>query len=268
MQKNLKLYKPIVGEELINKIYEKAEKLLNKHIVCISSTYQGGGVAEILNSTVILFNRIGIDFGWRILHGSHDFFTITKKFHNALQGEKINLSEKKKKIYCETNKIFSEFTHIEKHHDLVIVHDPQPLPLIDFYKKQQPWIFRCHIDLTNPNPEIWNYLKKFIQKYDYFVVSMEKYKKPDLNIPQSVIFPAIDPLSTKNVKLREKTVDRYLQKFDINPDIPIISQISRFDKWKDHLGVIKIFKSVRRQVKCQLVLLGSLAADDPEVLRF
>jgi trehalose synthase len=254
-------YKKIFGNEVINEIYEKAEKFSKKHLVCISSTYQGGGVAELLNNLVPLFNRIGIDMGWRILQGTPDFFMITKKFHNALQGDKINLSNRKKKIYVENNHRFSEFTHLD--HDLVIVHDAQPLPLIKFYKKRQPWISRCHVDLSNPNLQVWNYLKKFIEEYDHFVVSRENYKK-DINIKQRVIYPAIDPLSLKNKLISEKTIDKYLHKYGIERDKPIISQISRFDKWKDPLGVLEIFKKVREKVNCQLILLGSLAKDDPE----
>ena len=261
---NLKNYRKVVGKEVIDSIYKKAEKFSGRHILCINSTCQGGGVAEILNSIALLFNEIGIDFEWKLLHGNPDFFIVTKKFHNALQGEKINLSQKKKKIYYEANKKFSRFTHINHDLDLVIIHDPQPLPLIDFYKKIQPWIFRCHIDLSNPNSEVWNYLKGFIEKYDHMIISREDYKRDDLKIPQSIIPPAIDPLSIKNREISKKTIEKYLTKFGINQDKPIISQISRFDKWKDPIGVLKVFNLVRKKANCQLVLLGSLAPDDPE----
>jgi trehalose synthase len=259
---NLSSYAAIVGKPELNKICAEAEKLSGKHITCVNSTYQGGGVAEILNSLVPLFDQVGVDFGWRILHGTPDFFTITKKFHNALQGSKINLSKRKKDIYYETNRRFSTFTHIE--HDLVIVHDPQPLPLISFYKKAQPWIFRCHIDISNPNKEVWDYLKGFIQKYDHFVVSLPEYQKDDLDIPQSVIHPAIDPLTAKNKAVSETKISKYLEKFGIDRKKPIISQVSRFDPWKDPIGVVKIFERVRKRMDCQLVLLGQFATDDPE----
>jgi trehalose synthase len=259
---NLSSYARIVGKPEIDKIRAEAEKLTGKHITCINSTYQGGGVAEILNSMVPLFDQVGVDFGWRILHGTPDFFTITKKFHNALQGSKINLSQRKKDIYYETNRRFSTFTHIE--HDLVIVHDPQPLPLISFYKKTQPWIFRCHIDISNPNKEVWDYLKGFIQKYDHFVVSLPEYQKDDLNIPQSVIHPAIDPVTAKNKPVSETKISKYLAKFGIDRKKPIISQVSRFDPWKDPIGVVKIFERARKKMDCQLVLLGQFATDDPE----
>lgn len=264
IEANLKNYRRYVGDSVIDEILSRSEKLMTKHIVCISSTHQGGGVAELLNNLVFLFDEVGIDFGWRILHGTPDFFSITKKFHNSLQGEKINLTERKKKIYCEVNSRFSKFTHLK--HDLVIVHDPHPLPLINFYKKKQPWIFRCHIDLSNPDPEVWRYLKTFINKYDHMVVSHKDYIRHDLTVPQSIVYPAIDPLALKNEPLSEKRIFKYLAKFDIYPNKPIVAQISRFDKWKDPLGVIKIFEQARKEVDCQLVLLGSFATDDPEGL--
>lgn len=259
---NLSDYTKIVGEHVIKEIRSKAKSLQKKHILCINSTYQGGGVAEILNSLVPLFDQIGVDFGWRILHGTPDFFTITKKFHNGLQGSKINLSARKKEIYYETNKRFSTFTHID--HDMVIIHDPQPLPLISFYKKKQPWIFRCHIDISEPNREVWEYLKGFIQQYDTFVVSLPEYQKKDLDIPQRVIPPAIDPLTTKNRPISQNKITTYLSKFGIEQKKPIISQISRFDPWKDPIGVVRVFELVRKTVDCQLVLLGQFATDDPQ----
>jgi trehalose synthase len=259
---NLSSYAGIVGKPIIDKIHAEVEKLSGKHILTINSTYQGGGVAEILNSVVPLFDQTGIDFGWRVLHGTPDFFTITKKFHNALQGSTINLSQRKKDIYYETNKRFSTFTHID--HDLVVIHDPQPLPLISFYKKTQPWIFRCHIDISEPNMEVWDYLKGFIQKYDHFVVSLPEYQKKDLNIPQSVIHPAIDPVTAKNKPVSETKMAKYLAKFGIDRKKPVISQVSRFDPWKDPIGVVKVFELIRKKMDCQLVLLGQFAADDPE----
>jgi trehalose synthase len=259
---NLSSYARIVGKPIIEKIHAEADMLSGKHVLCINSTYQGGGVAEILNSVVPLFDQVGIDFGWRILHGTPDFFTITKKFHNALQGSTINLSQRKKDIYYETNKRFSTFTHID--HDLVVIHDPQPLPLISFYKKTQPWIFRCHIDISEPNMEVWDYLKEFIQKYDHFIVSLPEYQKKDLNIPQSVIHPAIDPVTAKNKPVSETKISKYLAKFGISRKKPIISQVSRFDPWKDPIGVVKVFEIIRKKMDCQLVLLGQFATDDPE----
>ncbi len=255
-------YRKIVGDEVIAEIYKKARKLYGKYILNINSTYQGGGVAEMLSSLVPLMNNTGIDAEWRILHGNPDFFTVTKKFHNALQGADINLTDLKKKLYTETNGNFAIYTHIK--HDAVMIHDPQPLPLITFYRKRQPWIWRCHIDLTAPNPKIWDYLKSFILRYDKVIVSMEQYKRKDLPVDQVVIPPAIDPLTPKNMPLDKDTIDKFLDKFNIPLDKPLITQISRFDPWKDPLGVIEVFKKVKKVKDVRLILCGSMASDDPE----
>jgi trehalose synthase len=256
-------YRRIVGDYPIAEIYKKARKLYGKNILDINSTYMGGGVAEILSSMVPLINNVGIDEDWRILHGNPDFFTITKKFHNALQGGKIHFTEMKKKLYLKTNEEFSAYTRLGQN-QVVIIHDPQPLPLITFYKKRQPWIWRCHIDLTSPNKKLWDFLKNFILRYDIVVVSLESYKHKDLFVEQRVIPPAIDPLSPKNVELSRVTIEKYLKKFHILLDKPIITQISRFDKWKDPEGVIDVFKKVKEEVDARLILCGSMATDDPE----
>ncbi len=262
MKRSLEDYRGIVDDKVIAHIHKKVRGLLGKHILHINSTYQGGGVAEMLQSLIPLMNDIGIDAGWRILHGNPDFFSITKKFHNALQGESINFSEMKKNIYMNTNENFSVYTHIE--HDFVIVHDPQPLPLIRFYRKQQPWIWRCHIDLSNPCENIWEFIKKFILKYDTVIVSNEQYKKTDLPVEQVIFMPAIDPLSVKNMALKPEVIQKTLKNFKIPTDKPIMTQISRFDKWKDPVGVVEVFKQVKSKVDCRLVLCGSMAPDDPE----
>ncbi|MFX0163279.1 MAG: glycosyltransferase [Candidatus Hodarchaeota archaeon] len=258
-------YREIVGDGVIASIHRKARKLYDKHILHLNSTYLGGGVAEILASLVPLMNDIGIDACWRILRGTPDFFTITKKFHNALQGDRINFTEMKKRLYVQANEDFSVYTHINS--DCVIIHDPQPLPLIKFYKKRQPWIWRCHVDLSNPNEAVWHFLKNFILRYDTVIISSEKYKSKDLPLEQRVINPAIDPLSPKNMEISDKLILKNLKKFYIPSDKPIITQISRFDKWKDPEGVINVFKLVKEKVDCRLVLCGSMAPDDPEGFR-
>jgi trehalose synthase len=262
---SLDKYQEIIGEKSIQNIRDEASSLSEKKMVQINSTYQGGGVAEILNSLIILLNDVGIETDWRILHGNLDFFTITKKFHNALQGERINLSEKKKEIYYINNANNAIFSHIN--HDFVIVHDPQPLPIITCYKKRQPWVWRCHIDISTPMKEVWDYLKMFILKYDAMVISMDKFHPRDIPnwlMPQYIIRPSIDPLNLKNRDIPTSTISKYLTKFGIEPDKPIITQISRFDKWKDPEGMIKIFKLIQRKVDCHLILAGSMATDDPE----
>jgi len=265
VKRNIEDYRIIVGDENIADILRIAKKLYTKRIILINSTYQGGGVAEMVSSLVPLLNDVGMIADWRILFGNPDFFTVTKKFHNALQGGKINLTKMKKKLYIETNENFLVFSHID--HDCVIIHDPQPLPLIRYYRKRQPWIWRCHVDLSNPNKELWEYLKGFILRYDMVIVSNEKYKKSDLPVEQRVIYPAIDPLCAKNKEISTETIKKTLKKFKITTDKPIITQISRFDKWKDPEGVIDVFKIVKEKIDARLILCGSMAADDPEGTR-
>lgn len=262
MRITLDKYRDIVGDRVIDNIYSEASPLSEKHIVHVNSTYYGGGVVEILNSLVLLMNQVGIPTGWRLLKGNPDFFNVTKKIHNSLQGANINLSKMKKRVYLECNELNSFFTHIGSH-DCVIVHDPQPLPIITFYKKKQPWIWRCHIDISHPNQLLWDYLKTFLLQYDMMIVSMDKFKH-GINIPQRVIRPSIDPLSYKNKRLIEKRIHSTLSDQGIETDKPIISQVSRFDKWKDPLGVIQAYRLIKKKVDCRLVLLGAMAADDPE----
>lgn len=262
MKKSLKQYRGIVGEKALRAIYEDSSELLTKHIVHVNSTHYGGGVAEILTNLVFLMNDLGISTGWRVLKGSPEFFTVTKKFHNALQGDKINLSAAKKRVYLDFNEGNSSITHIQ-HHDCVIIHDMQPLPFIKYYKKRQPWIWRCHIDLSRPNPLLWRYLKGFVKRYDAMVVSTEKFKR-SIPTPTFLIPPSIDPLSPKNEDVKETKIQRYLSKKGIDLDKPIVCQVSRFDKWKDPLGVIRAFELVREKVDCKLVMMGGMATDDPE----
>jgi len=265
VKRSLEDYRTIVGDTIISSIYRKARTLYGKHILHINSTYQGGGVAEMLQTLVPLMNDIGIDAGWRILHGNPDFFTVTKKFHNALQGERLNFTKMKRKLYAETNENFSIYTHIN--HDCVIVHDPQPLPLIKFYKKQQPWIWRCHIDLSNPDHDLWDFMKNFLLRYDTVIVSNKLYLRSDLPTDHRIIPPAIDPLSPKNIEIIDGIIPRTLKKFGVPTDKPLITQISRFDKWKDPLGVLEIFALVKEKVDSRLILCGSMAMDDPEGLK-
>lgn len=255
-------YSPIVGEEIVKKIKKKAKKLAKKKILFISSTHTGGGVAEMLNTAVPMFNDLGIKFGWRILHGTNNFFEITKGIHNALQGSPMNFDDTKKELYYNTNKRFSKFTHL--HHDLVVVHDPQPMPMIEFYKKNQPWIIRLHIDITSPDKKTFKYLKTFINKYDHLVVSKKEFIKKDLSPTQSILYPAIDPLSLKNVEIDKKTIANELKKKNIKRNKFMITQVSRFDKWKGFPGVIKMFEIARKEIDAQLILCGTYATDDPE----
>ncbi len=258
-------YRPIVGDKVIASIYQKAQALNKKRIININSTYAGGGVAEILSSLVPLMNDAGVQTDWRIIRGNSDLFNITKKFHNALQGDSLNLTQMKKDLYLQANEDFSKYAYID--HDFVVVHDPQPLPLIQYYSKQQPWIWRGHIDLSHPNKELWDFLMGYIIQYDKIIVSSEKYAQDDLPVEQVVFQPVIDPLTPKNKPLSDSDIKKYLKKFQIPTDKPLIVQISRFDKWKDPLGVLEIFKKVKKKIDCRLILCGSMASDDPEGIK-
>jgi len=263
---NLDDYRKIVGDKKINEIIKEAKPLKGKYIVHVNSTFYGGGVAEILDSLVYLMNQVGIKAGWRLLKGHCSFFEITKSFHNGSQGANIKLTPKIKKVYEEANRHNSIFMHLEKN-DAIIIHDPQVLPLIKFYKKQQPWVWRCHIDITKPNKKLWNYLKNFINLYDEMIISDSRYRKKDIKVPQTIIMPSIDPLNEKNKKLSPQKIKSILSELGIKFNKPIISQISRFDIWKDPCGVIEVFKKVKKKTDCQLILLGNSATDDPEGLK-
>lgn len=256
----LENYTDIIGDDNIYRIHKKASTLYGMKVENINSTFYGGGVAEMLNSLVPLMNDVGLEAGWRILRGTPDFFNITKSFHNGLQGEKIELTEITKDLYLNTNENFSVYSHVN--HDCMVIHDPQPLPLINYYRRKQPWIWRCHIDLSNPDAGLWDFLKKFVIKYDKVIVSNDIYKK--LPIDYKIMYPAIDPLSQKNQDVSKDLQDKILQEFDIPTDKPLLTQISRFDKWKDPEGVLKVFKLVKAELDCRLILCGSMATDDPE----
>ena len=254
-------YEPLVGREMVDRIAKRAEQLRDLHIVNVSSTYYGGGVAELLSSLTLLINASGIRTGWRVIQGRPDFFSITKKMHNALQGAEINLTEQKRAIYEEV--VFENAVRMHLDHDLVIVHDPQPLPLIRHFRKKAPWIWRCHVDLSCPNPELWVYLAPFIESYDAVVTSLPEYGQK-LNVPQQFIMPAINPFSTTNKELSPDEIEERLTHYGIPTDLPLVVQISRFDNWKDPQGVVEAFRIARKQVDCTLVLVGNVATDDPE----
>ncbi len=262
---HLEDFRHIVPDATLAEIYARARGLYGKHVVHVNSTYTGGGVAAILESLVPLMNDVGIDAGWRILHGTMDFFELTKEFHNALQGKKLKLTPSKKKLYLEVNENFGRFTHLD--HDCIIVHDPQPLPLISVYTKRQPWIWRCHIDLSDPQPDLWEYLKDFLIKYDQVIVSDESYFKPDLPVEQRLMRPAINPLTEKNRELPESTMAAVLDEFNVPRDKPLVTQVSRLDPWKDPEGLLDVFTLVKKEIDCRLVFCYNVASDDPEALR-
>ena len=254
-------YEPFVGPKTVERLLRKVEPLRDLHVVNVNSTFYGGGVAELLGSMTLLMNSAGIKTGWRVIQGSPDFFSITKKMHNALQGGDISLSRRKKDIYEEV--VYENALRNHLRHDLVIVHDPQPLPLIQHFRRRGPWIWRCHVDLTRPNSELWRYLLTFIERYDAVILSIEEYRQK-LTPPQFFFMPAIDPFTRKNRDLPEAEIAERLQHYHIPDDLPLVVQVSRFDRWKDPQGVVEAFKIARREVDCTLVLLGNIATDDPE----
>ncbi|MFN3745882.1 MAG: glycosyltransferase [Hyphomicrobiaceae bacterium] len=254
-------YEPFIGGESVERILRKADRLRDMHVVNINSTYYGGGVAELLSSLTLLMNAAGIKTGWRVIEGRPDFFSVTKKMHNALQGAQINLTPLKKQIYEEV--IYENAVRMHLDHDVVIVHDPQPLPIIQHYRKRSPWVWRCHVDLSQPNPELWQYLAPMIERYDAAVVSLPEYAQK-LSTPQQFIMPAINPFSSTNKELSDTEIDERLAHYDIPTDWPLVVQVSRFDRWKDPQGVIEAFRIARKEVDCTLVLVGNVATDDPE----
>jgi trehalose synthase len=254
-------YEPLVGAETVERLLKKAEALRDIHIVNVSSTYYGGGVAEILSSLTLLMNASGIRSGWRVIQGRPDFFSVTKKMHNALQGGDIKLTDLKVKIYEEV--AFENAARVHIDHDVVIVHDPQPLPLILHFRKKAPWVWRCHLDMSNPHPDVWDYLAPLVERYDAVIMSLPEYAQK-LSTPQRFIMPAINPFSTANKGLSEVEIADRFAHYNIPTDLPLVVQISRFDKWKDPQGVIDAFKIARREVDCTLVLVGNVATDDPE----
>jgi trehalose synthase len=254
-------YKPLVGAENVERIRKKARKLKGLRVANFNSTYYGGGVAETLSSITLLMNSLGLRTEWRLIQGTPDFFSITKKMHNALQGGEIDLSAIKKGIYEAV--IYENSLRNFLEHDFVIIHDPQPLPLIEHYKNKCPWIWRCHIDLSHPHTGIWKYLRRWIDKYDAAVLSCPEFRQ-EMKPPQQFLMPAINPFNIKNLKLSEKEIEERLAHYKIPTNRPLVVQISRFDPWKDPEGVVKAFKLARKEVEATLVLLGNFATDDPE----
>jgi trehalose synthase len=254
-------YESLVGRETVERIRQKAAKLKGLRVTNFNSTYYGGGVAEIISSLTLLMNSLGLRTEWRVIQGRPDFFSITKKMHNALQGAEIDLSNIKKQIFEQV--IYENSVRNFLDHDFVIVHDPQPLPLIEHYEKKRPWIWRCHLDLSRPEAETWKYLRRWIDRYDVVIFSCKEFAQ-EMKPPQRVMMPAINPFTIKNRQLSDKEIDERLAHYEIPTDLPLVVQVSRFDPWKDPKGVVEAFKLARKQVDARLVLLGNFATDDPE----
>jgi trehalose synthase len=254
-------YEPPVGAEVVERIRDKAAKLKGLRVTNFNSTYYGGGVAETISSLTLLMNSLGLRTEWRVIQGTPDFFSITKKMHNALQGAEIDLSTIKKEIFEQV--IYENSLRNFLDGDFIIVHDPQPLPLIEHYQKKCPWLWRCHLDLSRPDAETWKYLRRWIDNYDLAILSCKEFAQ-EMKPPQRVMMPAIDPFNIKNRELPDREIDERLAHYQIPVDLPLVVQVSRFDPWKDPKGVVKAFKLARKQIDARLVLLGNFATDDPE----
>ncbi len=264
-RKKLKDYREIIGEN-VESIQEKAESLKGGTLANVNSTSFGGGVAEILHNLIPLMRDVGIDARWFVIEGTDEFFNVTKSFHNALQGNKeLRLTESMRQIYVGVNRENAGDVDLNTF-DYVLVHDPQPAPLIEFYEKRQPWIWRCHIDLSDPNRQFWEFLRGFVEKYDAYIFHMEDYLREDLTRDRVVIMPpSIDPLSEKNMELKGGEVLRVLERFDVDPEKPIITQVARFDPWKGVFDAIDVYRKVKGKIPdVQLLLVGVMAHDDPE----
>jgi len=250
------------GAKALTDIQRAARNIYGLRVLHVNSTFHGGGVAMMLHSLVPLMNDVGINADWNLLYSDPALFPVTKKIHNAIQGEDVILSPQEEQSYLSVNETFARYSPIV--HDVVVVHDPQPLPMIRYRQRENPWIWRCHIDLSNPNQHILSMLKPMILRYDAAVVSSEKFRKPDLPLETTIIPPAIDPFSEVNQEMSQRAIAEKLAVYKIPHDKPLIVQVSRFDKWKDPLGVLEVYKRVKKEVDCRLVMVGNMASDDPE----
>lgn len=253
-------YAPIVGQSIIDGLRLLAEKLKGKSILHVNSTAVGGGVAEILNRMNPLLHDMGISSQWEVIKGGQQFFDVTKKFHNALHGKQEDISPKEFDVFIETGR--KNAAVMNTGYDIVFIHDPQPIVLVE-NRKDNRWVWRCHVDVSNPHAGLWAFLKDYVEKYDAAVFSAPSFAQ-QLSITQALISPSIDPLSDKNRELPKEQIDEFLKTYGISRKKPVITQISRFDRLKDPVGVIKAYKLVKKYIDCQLVLAGGGASDDPE----
>ena len=255
-------YKEVVGPAIIEELTILASHLGNRSIKMVNSTAVGGGVAEMLRRIVPLLNELGIQVQWEVIKGDERFFEITKAFHNALQGKEEHFDEDTLRVYLACNEENNREMSFDQ--DLIVIHDPQPAALINWnQKRKNRWVWRCHIDMSHPNEQIWGFLRPYVEKYDSAIFSSAIFS-PELSIPQYRFYPAIDPLDDKNKELDPSYIDRVLKKYGVPRDKPIVTQISRYDPWKDPVGVVRAFKMARKYVDCRLVMVGDKAADDPE----
>ena len=261
MSATLKDYRAVVGPEVIDELLVAADQIKHRTLQHINSTAVGGGVAEILDRMIPLLREVGIDTSWDVIKGDAPFFEVTKAFHNALHGSPETITDAMFDVYRETTA--RNLEELEITGDVVVVHDPQPAGLIQRRNGDRRWIWRCHIDISTPDRRVWDFLEPYVDQYDSSVFSMPEFSQR-LRIPQFMIAPSIDPLSDKNKELPQSEIDRTLERYGLDPERPILTQISRFDRLKDPVGVIQAYRLVKRRHDCQLVLAGGAADDDPE----
>lgn len=264
-RRTLDAYRGLAPDPLLDDLAIRAERLRGARILHVNATPYGGGVSELLRAVVPLQRSLGLVADWRIIRGDERFFQVTKTVHNGLQGAAVELSEVQKAVYLENTKENAQ-AFLEQY-DFVFVHDPQPAAILSMRGKGSArWIWRCHIDTSQPNPPIWAFLRPFLGDYDAAIFTMAEFALQDMPIRKiEIIPPAIDPLSPKNLPLPRDTAKQVLDWLGVRDDQRLLTQVSRFDPWKDPLGVIEVFRKIRDEVPdLQLVLAGSLALDDPE----
>mgnify|MGYP000014156991 CR=1 FL=1 len=261
---HLQDYAAVLGEAEISLLRSLAARLGGRTVKMVNSTSVGGGVAEILNCMVPLLQDLEVPTRWDVITGGNDFFEITKAFHNALHGALYESRPADFELFLAVNEM--NRARMDFSEDIIVIHDPQPVALVhqrEQEKRKKPWIWRCHIDLSNPSPAVWSFLEPWVSKFDATIFSSPNFSRK-LSVPQNLFFPAIDPLSEKNRALEPEYVASVLERFQIDPRRPIFTQVSRFDRLKDPVGVIRSYKMVKKYMDCQLVLAGGGARDDPE----
>jgi trehalose synthase len=271
--RSLSDYTVVVEEECIEELRELAKPLSGARVLHINATANGGGVAEILKSLVPLKCDLGIDAEWRVLQGADEFYKVTKTMHNGLQGMQVPLTPDMKNTWIEYNSLNADLLSTNGDYDFVVAHDPQAAGLLKLlldsnsHQSMGSWIWRCHIDLTEPQPSFWEFLKPYVEVHDAAIFSKKQYFPKDLRGPRCFdVPPGIDPLTVKNsLLLDDGEVHSILMRYGIDPDRPFIFKVSRFDPWKDFCGIIDIYDVVRKEFpEVQLVLAGGGAGDDPE----
>jgi trehalose synthase len=262
---SLDAYEALAGDAAIAEIRRLAEPLHGARVLHLNATRYGGGVAEILPTLTSLMIDVGIDAAWRVIPGSDAFFNVTKTIHNGLQGMDVVLGEEARRVYQAANESFA--AAFEDSYDFVVIHDPQPAGVRALRPGAEGrWIWRCHIDLSSPNEVVWGFLRPFVEAFDAAIFTLPVYAQPDLAVDVlAYVAPSIDPLSPKNLSLDRGLLDDVVFRFGLDPHRPLLLQVSRFDPWKDPMGVIDVYREVKREVAdVQLALIGSMATDDPE----